>query len=209
MGVLILAEIAIGILMVVKTASHSLTELLGGNFELLSGIWHAIALVCDIIATVSLCTILRNSRTGFKNTNKTLNSLFRNFVGRGILLAILQMLFLVLWFTQYKTLNWQPLLYLLGKFYVSTLIALLNLRKRARTNSQHVGTSPSTVIRFNLPRRFGVRSGQTDTLQNESIPNSAGSQNSVHAQTNVETCSEIAGQECFIHETYKQDEALV
>jgi len=209
MGILILAQIAFGILIVERTAtSRSLLELLGGNFKFVCGTWHAIALMSDIIATVSLCIIFRNSRTGFKSTNKSLDSLFRNFTGRGILLAILQALFLVFWFTEHNTLNWLPFLYLLGKVYVSTLIALLNMRTRARTNSQHVGTNPPMINSFNLSRRFGLRGGKSDTLHNNSIPNSVGSQNGVHVQTTIETCSEIADQESFPIETYKQGETL-
>ncbi|KAF8574130.1 hypothetical protein K439DRAFT_1642420 [Ramaria rubella] len=46
-----------------------------------------------------------------------------NFVNQGVLVSIVQVLFLALWFAQPTTLNWIPFYFSSGKIYLTTLLS--------------------------------------------------------------------------------------
>jgi len=165
--------------MTVNVASfHLLPEITGGTFKLITGLYNVLVLACDTIATISLCLILRFSRSEFKSTNEILDSLVRNFLGRGVFLVTIQGVHVILWFTEVSTLNWNPFFLISGKLYVATLVALLNLRLRNRTGNR----SGSKSVTFNhlIWSRFGKRRRQINTLPER-----------VHIQSHESTLSDI------------------
>ncbi|KAF8592124.1 hypothetical protein K439DRAFT_386871 [Ramaria rubella] len=125
----VLGEIGLGIYVMVQTAHlGTLSSLSVGSFSLITGIWPAIASFVDIIATISLCTLLHTVRTPFKSTDHLINRIMFNLINRGILVTVVQVLFVALWFAQPTTLNWTPFYFSTGKLYLMTLLALLNMR---------------------------------------------------------------------------------
>ncbi|KAF8581193.1 hypothetical protein K439DRAFT_247036 [Ramaria rubella] len=121
----ILGELGLGIYVVNQTAHlRSLSSTSGGSFHLITGIWPAAASFVDIIATIGLCTLLHNVRTPFKSTNHLITRIMFNLINRGILITIMQLLFVALWFAQPATLNWTPFYFSTGKLYLTTMLAL-------------------------------------------------------------------------------------
>jgi len=162
-GFFIVAELALGLYGTGILASfHSLLNLTEEKFKLTTGFYNVLVLACDLVATISLCIVLRISRNEFKSTNELLSSLLRTFIGRGVLLVIFQAVFVILWFIEVSTFYWMPFFLITGKLYVTTLIALLNLRPRNRIGNR----SGSKSITFKNPgwSQFGNRRGRRPTL---------------------------------------------
>ncbi|KAF8584802.1 hypothetical protein K439DRAFT_1103164 [Ramaria rubella] len=132
----VFGEIGLGIYVVEKVAHfEESSSLFSGSVYLVSGLFYSIASLTDITATIGLCTLLHTVRTSFESTNQLINKIMFNFINRGVLITIVQVLFLAFWFVQPKTLNWTPFYFSAGKLYLTTMLAMLNMRDR--TQNKH------------------------------------------------------------------------
>ncbi|KAF8581191.1 hypothetical protein K439DRAFT_246859 [Ramaria rubella] len=189
----VLGELGIGIFVVNQTAHlKSLSSTSGGSYHLMTGIWPAIASFVDIIATIGLCTLLHTVRTPFKSTNHLINRIMFNLINRGILITIMQLLFVALWFAQPTTLNWIPFYFSTGKLYLTTLLALLNMRGRTQDNMDSFDGHS-----FTIKNNFGRNTNQNGTPL-AAVP-------AVHIGTTVDVFHEYSS---FPTDTYKTDETL-
>ncbi|KAK7050104.1 hypothetical protein R3P38DRAFT_2861968 [Favolaschia claudopus] len=110
----------------------------------------ALSLACDILITVGLCWRLNESRTGIQSTNKLLNFLIMTAVNRGVLTMVTALLNMVLFLTQPGTFYFMLLILLSGKFYMNSMLAMLNTRHHAHsignfgTMVDHISMTPSS-----------------------------------------------------------------
>ncbi|KAF8585054.1 hypothetical protein K439DRAFT_1660462 [Ramaria rubella] len=120
--IFILGELGFGIYVVGLLASFkSLSSISSGFFHLAAGLWNSIVSFLDIIATIGLCTVLHTLRTPVKSTDRLINRIMFNFINRGVLITIMQLLFVVLWFAQPTTMIWIPFSFLTVKLYLTTM----------------------------------------------------------------------------------------
>ncbi|KAF8590337.1 hypothetical protein K439DRAFT_1657454 [Ramaria rubella] len=161
----VLGELGLGIYIVAQIARvRSLLSISVGSFHLIVGLWNGIASSVDIIATIGLCILLHTVRTPFKSTDHLINRIMFNFINRGVLITIVQILFVALWFAQPVTLNWTPFYFATGKLYLTTLLALLNMR--SHTQNKHINMDSFNERQYTLKKRgnsFGQNTNQNDT----------------------------------------------
>ncbi|KAJ7093830.1 hypothetical protein B0H15DRAFT_1020536 [Mycena belliarum] len=138
------------------------------KFQSISGPVQGTAAACDITITVALIFYLRSKRrAGIRTTEHMIDTLILYAVCRGILTAITQIMFLVLNVGFPTRTFWQPFHQVVGKLYVNSIVASLNVRKVVRgkgnpEKSSRLGTSGSTArtdstvfdIHFFLLSRF-------------------------------------------------------
>ncbi|KAJ7493999.1 hypothetical protein FB451DRAFT_1551253 [Mycena latifolia] len=91
----------------------------------------ALSLTCDVLITVGLCWRLNTSRTGIQSTNELLNFLIMTAINRGVLTMISAALNMILFLTQPGTFYFMFVLLISGKFYMNSMLAMLNTRKHA------------------------------------------------------------------------------
>ncbi|KAF8574132.1 hypothetical protein K439DRAFT_1665556 [Ramaria rubella] len=115
-------QFGVGIFIVERTAHvKTILSFSSGSIRLFTGIWCSIASFADIIATIGLCTLLHTVRTPFKRTDHLINRIMFIFINRGVLVTIVQVLFVVFWFAQPTNLNWTPFYFSCGKIHLTTL----------------------------------------------------------------------------------------
>ncbi|KAK0184896.1 hypothetical protein F5146DRAFT_1145029 [Armillaria mellea] len=122
------------------------------------------AAVSDAIATVALCYSLGSARTGFNRTDSMIKTLMGYVVERGILVTLIQTLFLVLFFVKPGHLFWLSLHVNVTRLYANTFFAMLNGRERLKrigsqaqsTYVMSIGTDKDRACVF---RQTGGESG--------------------------------------------------
>ncbi|EEB99106.1 hypothetical protein MPER_01275, partial [Moniliophthora perniciosa FA553] len=67
----------------------------------------SLATLADILASGALSWSLKDSRTGFKQTDTLLQRLFQYFVARGLLVAVIHLCFTITFLVDPLNLNWQ------------------------------------------------------------------------------------------------------
>ncbi|KAJ7729599.1 hypothetical protein B0H16DRAFT_1775816 [Mycena metata] len=120
-----LAQVAItiGIKVYSKIDETSTTSNLQAGFTL----------AADVLITGGLCWRLHESRTGVQSTNKTLNFLIMTAINRGVFTALFAALNMILFLSKPGTFYFMFALLLSDKFYLNSMLAMLNTR-------HHVGT---------------------------------------------------------------------
>ncbi|KAJ7480865.1 hypothetical protein FB451DRAFT_153991 [Mycena latifolia] len=93
----------------------------------------AVALACDVLITAGLCWRLNSSRTGMQSTNQLLNFLIMTAINRGVLTMVTAVLNIVLFVTQPGTFYFIFVLLISGKFYMNSMLAMLNTRQHAHS----------------------------------------------------------------------------
>ncbi|TFK98975.1 hypothetical protein BDV98DRAFT_191018 [Pterulicium gracile] len=114
------------------------------RFELAVGISKAAASLADVIATVALCVYLANSRTGFRGTDSMVKRLMGYIIQRGLLVTVVQILFMILFFMSKTRLEWLALHVNMTKVYANTFFAMLNSRESAKHGPQTSSMSRSS-----------------------------------------------------------------
>uniref|UniRef100_A0A0W0FTU9 DUF6534 domain-containing protein n=1 Tax=Moniliophthora roreri TaxID=221103 RepID=A0A0W0FTU9_MONRR len=71
------------------------------------GIASSLSTLADILASGALSWSLKDSRTGFKQTDTLLQRLFQYFVARGLLVAVIHLCFTITFLIDPLNLNWQ------------------------------------------------------------------------------------------------------
>ncbi|KAJ7257764.1 hypothetical protein C8J57DRAFT_1647529 [Mycena rebaudengoi] len=103
----------------------------GKSFQAVSDPVQGTAAACDIAITAALIWYLRSkkSRSGVRTTQNMIDTLIAYAVCRGILTALTQIVFLILNAGWPDRTYWQPFHQLVGKLYVNSVVASLNVRK--------------------------------------------------------------------------------
>ncbi|KAF8172916.1 hypothetical protein K438DRAFT_170438 [Mycena galopus ATCC 62051] len=103
------------------------------SFQAVSGPVQGTAGACDIAIMVALIYYLRTKRHGsVRRTEDVIDTLILYAMCRGIMTAITQVLFLALNVGIPTHTFWQPFHQLVGKLYVNSILASLNVRKVIR-----------------------------------------------------------------------------
>ncbi|KAG6918614.1 hypothetical protein DXG01_013025 [Tephrocybe rancida] len=132
------------------------------RFAVTAGIAKGSSAVADIIATIALCYQLSTSRTGIKQTDSLLKTLMQYIVQRGVLVTMIQTLFLVIFFSTASHAWWLALHVNVTRLYANTFFAMLNGRqnlrnKRASTNFMSASDSGGTYQGGNYTYPSGVK----------------------------------------------------
>ncbi|KAJ7587097.1 hypothetical protein C8J56DRAFT_943586 [Mycena floridula] len=141
--VIALAAFALGIV----TSEHlfsnpTATSISAPKFSIMSGLVQGLASLDDILITAALCYFLHSRRRGFSNsTEAILDNLILYAVSRGVLTAVTQILFLVLNVALPHDYYWQPFHQAVGKLYVNSVLATLNVRTSFKDETEiNLGT---------------------------------------------------------------------
>ncbi|KAJ7076686.1 hypothetical protein B0H15DRAFT_1026501 [Mycena belliarum] len=159
------------------------------EFQSISGPVQGTAAACDIAITVALIFYLRSKRSaGFRTTEQMIDTLILYAMCRGILTAVIQIMFLALNVGFPMRTFWQPFHQLVGKLYVNSIVASLNVRKAVHgkgdsEKSSRSGLTGSTAVTDStrsMPLTFLPRPKIQDRLEMPSEEDQAEEQSSVH-----------------------------
>jgi len=90
---------------------------------------NAISTTADVFIAITLVTLLRRSRTGFRRSDTLITRLIVFVVNTGVLTSLCAVASLISLITSPRTLIYAAFYYCLGRLYTNSLIATLNARK--------------------------------------------------------------------------------
>ncbi|KAK7031593.1 hypothetical protein R3P38DRAFT_2924606 [Favolaschia claudopus] len=137
---------AIGCVVVMFRESHNILTNRSYNFSVFVGIAKGSAALADIIATVALCFYINSaqSSSGFAKTNNMIKRLVGYILQRGILVTLIQLTFLVIFYTTSTKFAWLALHVNVTRIYANTFFAMLNGRNSLKQNNTYSFTSSNT-----------------------------------------------------------------
>jgi hypothetical protein len=136
-GILAVVTFALGIVTTVHLFQNPLaTAISARSFQILSGLVQGLAAFNDVLITVCLCIWLYRKKKGAGGwevgqtfgTEKIVDTLILYAVSRGVLTAVTQFLFLTLNLSLPHATYWMPFHQAVGKLYVNSVLATLNVR---------------------------------------------------------------------------------
>jgi len=174
--------LALGIVTTEEIFDNSLAVVGTRHFSIISGMVQGIASLNDVLITAALCLYLRRNRSEFSTTNAIIDTLMVYAVSRGILTAICQILFLITNVGWPGATYWQPFHQVVGKLYVNSVLATLNVRSTfAQKSEVQLGDGPSFRLTSDMeskmengdprPITFAHTVGTTQT--ESSVPHTA------------------------------------
>ncbi|KAJ7312506.1 hypothetical protein DFH08DRAFT_447754 [Mycena albidolilacea] len=98
----------------------------------------ALNFLTDLLITVGLSWRMNKNRSGIQSTNKLINFLIIAAINRGVLTMVMAALALILNLAAPTTFWFHVALILNGKFYMNSLLAMLNTRQYALGTSREV-----------------------------------------------------------------------
>ncbi|KAH7931218.1 hypothetical protein BV22DRAFT_6166 [Leucogyrophana mollusca] len=115
--------------------------------KILFGIRASFSAVAGVITTTSLTRLLSSAKTKTKLqcSDTMMQKLMIFIVHRGLLVSVAQVLFFVIYLARPIKLYWVPLHFMSSKFYVITMMAILNERQHTHTQEE-VAVSVSSII---------------------------------------------------------------
>ncbi|KAJ6550119.1 hypothetical protein B0H19DRAFT_1264982 [Mycena capillaripes] len=116
------------------------------NSQVTTNLQAASALTADALITFGLCWRLNQTRGGIQSTNKILNFLIMTAVNRGLFTMVFAALNIILFFSRPETFDFMLPLFIGEKFYMNSMLAMLNTREYAVHAAQTSG-----VTRLSLP----------------------------------------------------------
>ncbi|KAJ7235839.1 hypothetical protein C8J57DRAFT_1530525 [Mycena rebaudengoi] len=122
---------AIGCVITMFRESHNILTNRSYKFAAFVGIAKGAAAVADIIATVALCFFINES----KGTNSMIKRLIGYVLQRGILVTLIQVTFLVIFFTTSTKFAWLAFHVNVTRTYANTFFAMLNARSSLKKKS--------------------------------------------------------------------------
>ncbi|KAJ7179480.1 hypothetical protein C8R46DRAFT_641951 [Mycena filopes] len=169
----ILAVVAFGL--GIYTTVHlfqnaALTSISTRGFLIVSGLVQGLAALNDIVITGSMSYFLHTRRSGLPASEKLIDTLVLYGVSRGLLTAIAQIMFLVLNVALPRHQYWLPFHMVVGKLYVNSVLATLNVRKSlSQTEIQFgpelsAGSEAEAEQMRTKPITFVVARGVTSTI---------------------------------------------
>jgi len=168
-----IGQLVAGLLGAALLFKHPVVALLTTSaMKIRFGLTGGLATVADVTATVSLSWYLSSVRSGIKRTDTILERLLMYVVSRGLLITIVQILYVIIYLSFPTKLFWMPLHLILSKLYVITLVAMLNARSdlrntfsgKAVTDSSMYSSSNHTSRAPQISRRDGITVTQTIEL---------------------------------------------
>lgn len=90
------------------------------------------AAAADILVAISLCYYLLKSKTGFSRTDSLITTLTIYSLTTGLVTSVLATMVVITFAARPKDYIWEAFFWLLGKFYVNSLLATLNSRDSLR-----------------------------------------------------------------------------
>ncbi|KAJ7101715.1 hypothetical protein C8R44DRAFT_859226 [Mycena epipterygia] len=137
------------------------------------------ALAADALITFGLCWRLNQGRGGIQSTNKILNFLIMTAVNRGVFTIIFAALNIVLFFSRPGTFDFMLVIFLSDKFYMNSMLAMLNTRE------------------------YAVHAGQTTVVQQLSLPVYEANPNITKNTISVSTSQQTRYDEPKNHSTFE------
>ncbi|KAJ7597908.1 hypothetical protein C8J56DRAFT_921365 [Mycena floridula] len=149
----------------------SMLDRFSPSLEIISGLAHGFAVLCDVAVTVMLSRLLLGSKTGFKRTNAVIHKLLYYVVTRGVLALASQIGFLIVTILKPSALDWTTVAFCMGRIYIITMLMMLNARPDLKdqlnrdqvtdgemmfTSSSGVHSSP-IVVNTDAARRDSIR----------------------------------------------------
>ncbi|KAF9063240.1 hypothetical protein BDP27DRAFT_1335373 [Rhodocollybia butyracea] len=132
------------------------------EFSILFGLAKGFGAVTDIMATIAMCTILVNAKTGMKQTDSLIKNLIQYMVNRGAVVTIIQTMLLISFFAAPNNLYWLAFHINVTKLYANTFFCRLNGREslweKHAQNRSTVFSNTSNVI--------GLRTQNKEPLDN-------------------------------------------
>jgi len=125
------------------------------KFSILSGLVQGLAALNDVIITISMIFYLNHNRSGLPSTTMFVDKLILYAVSRGVLTAVCQILFLVTNVALPGSTYWQPWHQMVGKLYVNSVYATLNVRSTFTKSEVQLGTTPEYKFNPDAPRMPG------------------------------------------------------
>ncbi|KAJ7774313.1 hypothetical protein DFH07DRAFT_125643 [Mycena maculata] len=113
------------------------------RFLIISGCVQGFAALNDVLIVAGMCYHLQRNRSGLPSTNQFVDTLILYTVSRGILTAATQILFLITNVAFPGNTYYQPFHQAVGKLYVNSVLATLNVRHTFQQKSDvQYGTGP-------------------------------------------------------------------
>ncbi|KAJ7328839.1 hypothetical protein DFH08DRAFT_967232 [Mycena albidolilacea] len=171
-GVLAVVTFALGIVTTVHLYQNPLaTAISARSFQILSGLVQGLAAFNDVLITVCLCTWLYQQKKGAGGweagrtfgTDKILDTLILYAVSRGVLTAVTQFLFLTLNLALPHATYWMPFHQAVGKLYVNSVFATLNVRSTFANVEGKQATNLSFADVPGLTSTTGMGTGATES----------------------------------------------
>ncbi|KDR72265.1 hypothetical protein GALMADRAFT_143123 [Galerina marginata CBS 339.88] len=154
-----------GIFTIVKQFQHrQVADLALPAVRISVGFDQAMILISDGVATVALSMSFAKARSSsrVKRSITMLQDLLAYTVTRGLLVTLLDVVFMIMFAIDPTNLNWMPIHLSLSKFYVITTIAILNGRPSAQA-SRNAGYADSESVQ--ISSTFATRTANTATLR--------------------------------------------
>ncbi|EGO27269.1 hypothetical protein SERLADRAFT_413740 [Serpula lacrymans var. lacrymans S7.9] len=107
-----------------------------GTLKDLSMTVNAVAAAGDVLIAAILCTLLQNSRTGFRRSDTIINKLILFSINTGLLTSICAVASLISITAAPTTFIYIAFYFCLGRLYCNSLLATLNARKGIRGESR-------------------------------------------------------------------------
>ncbi|KAJ7472114.1 hypothetical protein FB451DRAFT_314130 [Mycena latifolia] len=153
-GVLAIVTFALGIVTTVHLFQNPLaTSISSKSFQILSGMVQGLAAFNDVLITVCLCAWLYRHKKGAGGwgmgqafgTEQILDTLILYAVSRGVLTAVTQFMFLTLNLALPHATYWMPFHQAVGKLYVNSVFATLNVRRTFTETAEQPATNLSFI----------------------------------------------------------------
>lgn len=141
---------AIGCVVTMFTQNRNILTDRSYQFSVFVGIAKGAAAVADIIATAGLCFYISKGNSAFKKTNSMIKRLIGYILQRGILVTLIQIMFLIIFFTTSTKFAWLALHVNVTRIYSNTFFAMLNGRASLKTEkSFNVASSSNKSATYN------------------------------------------------------------
>ncbi|KAJ7686826.1 hypothetical protein B0H17DRAFT_1204032 [Mycena rosella] len=159
---------AIGCVVTMFSQSQNILTNRSYQFSVFVGIAKGSAAVADLIATGALCFYIQaaHNSSGFTKTNNILKRLIGYILQRGILVTLIQITFLVIFFTTSTKFAWLALHVNVTRIYANTFFAMLNGRASLKTTEHSYGMSSSKSGTYN-------NSSNTNKLKFSAVPHAS------------------------------------
>ncbi|KAJ6567241.1 hypothetical protein DFH09DRAFT_1156425 [Mycena vulgaris] len=127
----------------------ALTSISSRSFLIISGLVQGFAALNDIVITGALSYYLHVRRSSLPSSEKLIDTLILYAVSRGFLTAIAQIMFLVLNVALPHRQLWLPFHMAVGKLYVNSVLATLNVRQSLSQSEIQLGPGISFLANNN------------------------------------------------------------
>lgn len=147
-GVLAVAAFVFGVACttVMVIHKHSVLSARSEAFSIFFGLAKGFGAVTDIVATIAMCFMLANARTGMSGTNFIIRTLMQYIMQRGVLVTLIQTLLLITFHAAPNHLYWLAFHVNVTKLYANTYFAMLHGREHLnQQRSVHASGYPSRI----------------------------------------------------------------